>query len=356
MSLPTRKLGRSGLDVTVLGFGAAPLGDIYEVLDDATAIATVEAAATAGITLFDAAPLYGQGSAEHRVGTALRRQPPGSFVMSTKVGRLLTPAPAGRTKTTRYVGGLSFNVVHDYSYDGAMRSHEQSLHRLGLPKVDILLIHDADAWSHGPEEGPKRYREAMSGAYKALEKLRSEGVVKAIGIGVNDPVYAARYLREGDFDCLLLAGRYTLLEQPALQEVLPIAVEKNIGVMLGGVFNSGILAGVRPPVPSTTTRMRHPRSWSASAKLSACAPTTAYRCRSRRCTSRWRDPPCRAWSSAPSPPTRSSATSRRSRQRCPPACGPISSPQACSRRPRLRPLSALTSRAGRRSEHRWSAH
>jgi D-threo-aldose 1-dehydrogenase len=242
MSLPTRKLGRSGLDVTVLGFGAAPLGDIYEVLDDATAIATVEAAATGGITLFDAAPLYGQGSAEHRVGTALRRQPPGSFVMSTKVGRLLTPAPAGRTKTTRYVGGLSFNVVHDYSYDGAMRSHEQSLHRLGLPKVDILLIHDADAWSHGPEEGPKRYREAMSGAYKALEKLRSEGVVKAIGIGVNDPVYAARYLREGDFDCLLLAGRYTLLEQPALQEVLPIAVEKNIGVMLGGVFNSGILA------------------------------------------------------------------------------------------------------------------
>ena len=356
MSLPTRKLGRSGLDVTVLGFGAAPLGDIYEVLDDATAIATVETAAAAGITLFDAAPLYGQGSAEHRVGTALRRQPPGSFVMSTKVGRLLTPAPAGRTKTTRYVGGLSFNVVHDYSYDGAMRSHEQSLHRLGLPKVDILLIHDADAWSHGPEEGPKRYREAMSGAYKALEKLRSEGVVKAIGIGVNDPVYAARYLREGDFDCLLLAGRYTLLEQPALQEVLPIAVEKNIGVMLGGVFNSGFSPAVRPPAPSTITRMRHPRSWSASAKLSACAPTTACRCRSRRCTSRWRDPPCRAWSSAPSPPTRSSATSRRSRQRYPPACGPISSPQACSRRPCLRPLSALTSRAGRRSGHRWSAH
>src|SRR5258707_8759304 len=114
MSLPTRKLGRTGLDVTVLGFGAAPLGDIYEVLDDATAIATVEAAAEAGVTLFDAAPLYGQGSAEHRVGTALRRRPTGSFVMSTKVGRLLTPAPAGRTKTTRY----SFNVVHDYSYDG----------------------------------------------------------------------------------------------------------------------------------------------------------------------------------------------------------------------------------------------
>ena len=242
MTLPTRKLGRTGLDVTVLGFGSAPLGDIYEVLDDATAIATAEAAAEAGITLFDTAPLYGQGSAEHRVGTALRRRPAGSFVLSTKVGRLLTPAPEGRTRTTRFVGGLSFNVVHDYSYDAAMRSHEASLQRLGLPKVDVLLIHDADAWSHGPEEGPKRYREAMSGAYRALEKLRSEKVIRGFGIGVNDPVYAARYLREGDFDCLLLAGRYTLLEQPALREVLPLAAERNIGVMLGGVFNSGILA------------------------------------------------------------------------------------------------------------------
>jgi D-threo-aldose 1-dehydrogenase len=242
MSLPTRKLGRSDLEVTVLGFGGAPLGDIYQVLDDATAIATVETAAQSGITLFDAAPLYGQGMAEHRFGTALRRQPPGSFVLSSKVGRLLTPAPAGRTKTTRYVGGLSFNVVHDYSYDGAMRSHEHSLLRFGLPKIDILLIHDADAWSHGPEEGPKRYREAMSGAYRALEKLRAEKVIKAIGIGVNDPVYAAKFLREGDFDCMLLAGRYSLLEQPALQEVLPLAAAKNVGVMLGGVFNSGILA------------------------------------------------------------------------------------------------------------------
>lgn len=241
-SLPRRKLGRTGLDVTALGFGSAPLGDIYEVLDDATAIGAVEAAAHGGVTLFDTAPLYGQGSAEHRIGTALRRQPPGSFAVSTKVGRILTPAPAGRVKTSRYVGGLQFNVTNDYSYDAAMRSHEFSLHRLGLPKVDVLLIHDADAWTHGPEQGPIRYKEAMSGAYKAILKLRDEGVIKGIGIGVNDPAYAARYLREGDFDCLLLAGRYSLLEQPALAEVLPIAAERNIGVMLGGVFNSGVLA------------------------------------------------------------------------------------------------------------------
>ena len=240
--IPKRTLGRTGLQVTALGFGSAPLGDIYEVLDDKVAIETVEAAAEAGVTLFDTAPLYGQGSAEHRIGTALRRRPQGSYVVSTKVGRLLTPAPKGRTKTTRFVGGLEFNVTNDYSYDAAMRSHEQSLHRLGLPAVDVVLIHDADAWTHGPEEGPKRFREAMDGAYRALHKLRSEGPIKGIGFGLNYPAYMAKYLREGDFDCILMAGRYSLLEQPALAEVLPIAQERNVGVMLGGVFNSGILA------------------------------------------------------------------------------------------------------------------
>lgn len=240
--IPKRKLGRTGLEVSTLGFGSAPLGDIYEVLDDRVAIETVETAAESGVTLFDTAPLYGQGSAEHRIGTALRRRPKGSYVISTKVGRLLRPAPGGRTKSSRFVGGLEFNVTNDYSYDAAMRSHEQSLHRLGLPAVDVVLIHDADAWTHGPEEGPRRYREAMDGAYRALEKLRSEGVIKGIGLGLNDPAYMARYLKDGDFDCFLMAGRYSLLEQPALAEVLPIAEKKNIGVILGGVFNSGILA------------------------------------------------------------------------------------------------------------------
>jgi D-threo-aldose 1-dehydrogenase len=240
--IPTRKLGRTGLTVTTLGFGSAPLGDIYEVLDDQTAIDTVATAAEAGVTLFDTAPLYGQGSAEHRIGTALRRRPRGSYVVSTKVGRVLSPAPKGRVRTSRFVGGLEFNVTNDYTYDAAMRSHEHSLMRLGLPSVDILLIHDADAWTHGPEAGEQRYREAMGGAYKALEKLRSEGVIKGIGLGLNDPVYMARYLRDGDFDCILMAGRYSLLEQPALAEVLPICAERNVGVILGGVFNSGILA------------------------------------------------------------------------------------------------------------------
>lgn len=241
-SLPTRTFGRTGLTVTTLGLGGAPLGDIYERLDDATAIDTVTAAAERGMTLFDTAPLYGQGSSEHRFGTALRRHPRENYVLSTKVGRVLEPAPGGRTKTTRFVGGLDFNVVHDYTYDATMRSFEASLHRLGIPQIDVVLIHDADAWSHGPEQGPKKYREAMDGAHKALVELRDQGVITGIGIGTNDIVYAAKFLREGDFDCMLMAGRYSLLEQPALAEVLALALEKDVGVMLGGVFNSGILA------------------------------------------------------------------------------------------------------------------
>jgi D-threo-aldose 1-dehydrogenase len=241
-SMPKRKLGRTDVSLSVLGFGSAPIGDIYAVLDDVTAVGTVEYAATNGITYFDVAPLYGQGLAEHRLGTALRRHPEVKAVVSTKVGRLLVPAPKGRGPTSRYVGGHPFDVVHDYSYDATMRSVENSLHRLGRAKVDMLLIHDADAWTHGPVEGPKRYREAMEGAYRALDKLRREKVVKAIGIGLNDPEYAEKFLSDGDFDCMLLAGRYSLLEQPALETVFPLAQSKNVGVILGGVFNSGILA------------------------------------------------------------------------------------------------------------------
>lgn len=237
-----RKLGNTDIKVSVLGFGSAPLGDIYEYLDDGVAVSTVETAAQLGITFFDTAPLYGQGMAEHRVGTGLRRAKSKEYILSTKIGRILKPAPYGRTRTSRFVGGLNFDIVHDYSYDGTMRSFENSLMRLGIPKIDILLIHDADPWAHGPEEGPQRYREAMTGAYYALNQLRSEGIIKAIGFGTNDPIYAAKFLRDGDFDCFLIAGRYSLLEQPSLNEVLPLAMSKNVGVILGGVFNSGILA------------------------------------------------------------------------------------------------------------------
>jgi D-threo-aldose 1-dehydrogenase len=241
-ALPQRRLGRTGIDVTVVGFGGAPLGDLYAPLDDAAAIATVVAACDAGIRLFDTAPLYGRGLSEHRIGTALRRRPRASFVLSTKVGRLYSPAPRGVVNAEGYVGGLPFDGHFDYSYDGAMRSLEQSLLRLGSDSVDVALIHDVDRWTHGDAGVEARIREAQDGACRALADLRAQGVIKAFGIGVNDAAVCARFVRETDIDCVLLAGRYSLLEQPAQDEFLPLAAERGVGVLLGGVFNSGILA------------------------------------------------------------------------------------------------------------------
>ena len=239
--IPRRPLGESGLEVTALGFGGAPLGDLYAPLDDATAIATVEAALDAGIALVDTSPLYGRGLSEHRIGTALRRRPRSSFVLSTKVGRVFSPAPAGVQRTEGYAGGLPHDGRFDYSYDGTMRSLEQSMLRLGVASVDVALIHDVDPWTHGESAG-ERQREALAGAYRALADLRAQRVVHAIGIGVNDADFCERFVREADLDCVLLAGRYSLLEQPALDRFLPLACERRVGVMLGGVFNSGILA------------------------------------------------------------------------------------------------------------------
>jgi D-threo-aldose 1-dehydrogenase len=228
--------------VTALGFGGAPLGDLYARLDDATAIAAVGTAYGAGVRLFDTSPLYGRGLSEHRIGAALRRMPRDEFVLSTKVGRIYAPAPGGVRDAEGYAGGLPFEGRFDYSYDGALRSLEQSLQRLGLARVDIVLIHDIDAWTHGPDAVEARYREALDGAWRALAELRAQGVVRAIGVGVNDAAICARIARDADPDCVLLAGRYSLLEQPALDDFLPLAQARGIGVLLGGVFNSGILA------------------------------------------------------------------------------------------------------------------
>lgn len=241
-ALPTRPLGRTGIPVSILGFGCAPLGDLYELLDDDVALQAIKTAVGAGVTLYDVAPLYGHGLAEHRLGTILKRLPRENFVLSTKVGRWLKPAPGGRNATTRYRGGLSFDVVVDYSYDGTMRAFEHSLNRLAVPSVDIALIHDVDVWTHGKDAIEQRFKEAMEGAYRALDELRRAGTVKAIGVGVNESAMCLRFANAGDIDAVLLAGRYSLLEQPALADFLPVAEKKGIGVMLGGVFNSGILA------------------------------------------------------------------------------------------------------------------
>ncbi|MCO5090186.1 aldo/keto reductase [Bosea sp. (in: a-proteobacteria)] len=235
----------AGLAPSLIGFGGAPLGDLYGHLDEVTAQETVRAALAAGITLVDTSPLYGHGLSEHRIGAALRSLPRERVILSTKVGRWMQ-AGAQKHDGSGYAGGLPHPAVFDYSYDGAMRSLEQSLLRLGTDHVDILLIHDVDAWTHGAGV-EQRFTEAMEGAYRALEKLRASGAVKAIGVGVNEAQMCVRFAQAGDFDVMMLAGRYSLLEQGALAAFLPLALEKKIAVMLAGVFNSGILAtGAKP--------------------------------------------------------------------------------------------------------------
>ncbi|MBI1243856.1 MAG: aldo/keto reductase [Alphaproteobacteria bacterium] len=241
MALPIRSLGRTGLSVSILGFGAAPLGDLYARLDEATAVSTVASALQAGITLIDTSPLYGHGLSELRVGAALRRVPGAPVAISTKVGRVMDPFKPS-TSGSGYVGGTAHAARFDYSYDGTMRSLEQSLLRLGVGHIDIALIHDVDVWTHGRDAIEGRFREAMEGAYRALDDLRRAGTVRAIGVGVNEADMCERFARSGDVDAVLLAGRYSLLEQPAAESFLPLAKSKGIGVMLGGVFNSGILA------------------------------------------------------------------------------------------------------------------
>jgi len=258
------------LKVSEIGFGSAPLGDLYERLDEETAFATLKTAREAGITLFDTSPHYGNGLSELRCGAALRSHPRNSFVLSTKVGRCMEPferasGGAENVISPGFAGGIPHRSVFDYSFDGTRRCVEQSLLRLGLDKIDILLIHDVDVWTHGHEKVDQRFAEAMEGAYKALDRFRKEGIVKAIGVGLNEADMCERFARAGDFDVMLLAGRYSLLEQPAIQSFLPLAEKKHIAIMLGGVFNSGILAtgaipgaryDYRPAPPAIVDRVR----------------------------------------------------------------------------------------------------
>jgi D-threo-aldose 1-dehydrogenase len=227
------------LELTRLGFGGAPLGNLFTAVAEDDARRAVDAAYAAGIRYFDTAPLYGHGLSELRLGEALRGRPRASFVLSTKVGRVLEP---GRAERSAYVDVPPCGPRFDYSYDGALRSVEASLRRLGLDRVDILLIHDIDAFTHGPDGREARFREAMAGAYRALAELRGAGTVRAIGVGVNEWEICQRCLEAADFDCFLLAGRYSLLEQAPLDSFLPLCVRRGIGVVIGGPFNSGILA------------------------------------------------------------------------------------------------------------------
>ena len=234
------------LNFTTMGLGMGPIGEIYEVLDEKTTIATVEQAYASGIRLYDTSPHYGNGIAESRLGAGLRRAERSNVIVSTKIGRVMDPfaKPPPRNPdvySPGFVGGYRHAPRFDYSYDGTMRSVEHSLLRMGLTRLDILLIHDCDVWTHG-NDAPARFKEAMDGAYKALDKLRAEKTVAAIGFGINEADTCVKFARAGDFDLAMMAGRYTLIDQSGVGEFMPLALEKKMGVMLAGVFNSGILA------------------------------------------------------------------------------------------------------------------
>jgi D-threo-aldose 1-dehydrogenase len=237
-----RTFGRVNLDVTIMGYGSAPIGNIFKPVAEEEAAAMVQGAWDAGIRYFDTAPYYGHGLSEARLGAALRWYPRDEFVLSTKVGRVLTAKPRGQVDFSPWVDGLPFALRFDYSYDGAMRSIEDSLQRLGLERIDIAFIHDCDVFTHGAKHQPGIFETAMEGAWRALDRLRSEGVVKAIGVGVNEWQVCYEALRRRDFDCFLLAGRYTLLEQESLDAFLPLCEERDVAIILGGGYNSGILA------------------------------------------------------------------------------------------------------------------
>jgi D-threo-aldose 1-dehydrogenase len=240
-----RPLGRTKLNVTVLGLGTATLGNLYAPVTDTDAHATVTTAFDAGVRFVDTAPFYGHGWSEHRVGEALRGYKRDDIVLSTKIGRLLKPKDPGKGGIDGgvFAAVLPFDPVFDYSYDGVMRSVEDSLQRLGTHRIDVLLIHDVDRWTHGSEEAADRRRkEVLEGGYKAMVKLRESGAVGAIGAGLNEWDSCQKLAEASDLDCFLLAGRYSLLEQESLKTFLPLCQKRGIGIFLGGPYNTGILA------------------------------------------------------------------------------------------------------------------
>jgi D-threo-aldose 1-dehydrogenase len=236
----TRRVGRTALEVTRIGLGCATLGAERAGVTVEEGRAIVQAAWAAGVRYVDTAPFYGFGKAERCVGDALRGMPRDGWVLSTKVGRLLRP----RLRTAQ-PGDLPmpFDQVYDYSYDGIMRSFEDSLQRLGLARIDILFVHDIGARQHGSAAHPGLMRILRDSGYRALESLRAAGTVRAIGIGVNEREVLLEALEWGAWDAFLLAGRYTLLEQAPIEDLLPKCLAAGTSIVIGGPLNSGILAG-----------------------------------------------------------------------------------------------------------------
>lgn len=232
-----RRTTRSGLSLTELGVGGAQFGNLYREMPEGEVERIVDAAWESGVRLFDTAPHYGMGLSERRLGKALAQYPRDEYVLSTKVGRLIRPNPGGTGADEQFHGVPNTTKrVWDFSAAGVRRSIEESLERLGLDRIDIAYIHDPD----------DHWAEAINGAVPALQELRAQGVISSFGAGMNQSAMVARFILEGDADLVMLAGRYTLLEQGALADVFPAAEETGASVVIAGVYNSGLLARPRP--------------------------------------------------------------------------------------------------------------
>lgn len=242
-----RRIGKTAIEVTEYSFGGASLGNLYAAVsrDDATAV--LDAAWVSGMRYFDTAPHYGFGLSERRFGDYLRDKPRDSYVLSTKVGRLLHPVPEDQVPDLGFVDPLPFRLEYDYSYDGIMRSVEFSYARLGLNRIDILYVHDIGVYTHGVELTKLHLKQLLDGGLRALEELKSSGTISAYGLGVNEVEVCLNVMRRAPLDCILLAGRYSLLDRSAEAELIPLCRERQTSLVIGGVFNSGILAtGPKP--------------------------------------------------------------------------------------------------------------
>jgi D-threo-aldose 1-dehydrogenase len=242
-----RRVGSTALEITEVSFGGAAVGGLYRACPRETAMQTLQVAWDADLRYFDTAPFYGFGLSERRFGDFLRDKPRDSYVLSTKVGRLLRPVPEDRIPDHSYVDPLPFAPDYDYSYDGIMRSVEFSYARLGLNRIDILFVHDIGVYTHGVEKTKLHLRQFMDSGLKALEELKSSRVISAYGLGVNEVQICLDVLRQAPLDCILLASRYSLLDRTAEAELLPLCRQRQTSLIIGGVFNSGILA--TGPVP-----------------------------------------------------------------------------------------------------------
>jgi D-threo-aldose 1-dehydrogenase len=238
-----RRIGRTAIEVTALGLGTATMGGNRVKIAPATADGIVRAAWESGVRYFDTAPFYGLGFSERRLGDALREEDRGAWVLSTKVGRLLRPRLAHGERQDGWLTAMPFEVAYDYTYDGIMRSFEDSLQRLGLARADILFVHDIGEYQHGKQANAAHMAALRTSGRKALDALKSAGTIGAIGLGVNEKEVLLDVMDWADWDVFLLAGRYTLLEQGPLEDLLPLCQARETSVVVGGPLNSGILAG-----------------------------------------------------------------------------------------------------------------